>query len=420
MASFQGLRNFVSEAVPDYAIIRGVVYPGHEKAPYTPSGMAFRGCVSYKPKEDRLQCHECGEWFDSLSAHIRGSHKPLSVADYKTKHCLRQSTSLINRRMQSALAAAARPEGQAALRVYRQTPEYKESSRRGGASHPKGRGSRFAYHYEARNEKGTCNAQLVVRIAEVVKEFGITPSIKEFESRGIHLYSILDSFDVKNVAELMDKLGFGRCVNKGNSKPAISDADLLDGLRDFYVRRGRLPGTREFGQGALRARSLYCKRFGSIRSSFALAGLELVASRRDLGPRCSAEEILRRVAAFCAAHDRLPKLKDFGSEALPFSGSVLRNRFGSIALAAEAAGAEVPDLHKPRHGRWNAGSSIPKTAEFIRAKWQEWCDQHGEPPSITAIRGGGLGVCAQTVYKHFGTVRPAELLERISKTLAAA
>jgi hypothetical protein len=339
---------------PEWVMIKGIVYPGREKEPYVPSGFGVRGALSYDLSKDLLRCHECGKWFESVASHLRMVHPSLSARDYKHKHWLRQSTSLVNRRIQAALSSACRP---LAERRARELPaDFATVTRSvGDQSHSR---------YEQRNLRGTCHAQILKRIADLVAAHGETPGSQVFAQAGIHLASLFDAFAVKSVPDLMEKLGHGKCAKRsghGSSggKQKYSDADLTESLRDFYVSRKRLPREPEFGHGMLPGYSVFTKRFGSIAQAYAEAGLTRVVLGQ-MYTRKTDSDLLQALRAFFNAEGRLPKITEFSSPALPFSQSLLRNRFGSTGAAMEQAGLMLTesDRRRYRQGRWNGRSPI--------------------------------------------------------------
>lgn len=393
--------------VPDFVLMRGVVYPGHEKAPFVASGLGIRGCLSYKPSEDLLQCHECGKWFESLAAHIKGGAHGISVRDYKTRHWLRQSTPLVNRRIQRSLAEKCRPASPATMAKIRGV----------GTSTPTGAvNGRTRSRYEQRNEKGTCHAQLVSKIDEVIRDCGTTPPAGEFAKRGIHLATLLDSFNVMGIPQLMESLGYRK---HERAKRGPSAEQLLEALRDFYVKRQRLPKESEWSHGGLPPQSTFRKVFGSTAAAYQKAGLSLVAGgSQGFRKRVTDTEMLAALRGFYSLNKRCPLLKDFGTKALPINACTVRNRFGSVRLGLEAAGIEIDQAASRRwaHGRF--AGSIDR--ESIKESLFLYCEEHdGTLPTVELIRAGILGASAQTVYKLFGTIRPEKLMKLAEGRVAA-
>ena len=76
-----------------HVIIGGIVFPWAAKAPYTPSGYSTLGAMEFNQNENRLRCHMCGEWFQSVGCHVRAS-EGITAAQYRRDHGLRHVTSL--------------------------------------------------------------------------------------------------------------------------------------------------------------------------------------------------------------------------------------------------------------------------------------------------------------------------------------
>lgn len=345
---------FMASEVPEWVFIKGVVYPGREKAPFVASGLGVRGALSYDPSKDLLRCHECGAWFQSVASHLRKAHPSISAHEYKHKHWLRQSTSLVNRRMQASLASACRPLAECRAEAL---PGLPKSS---------GPHDRSRSRYELRNLKGTCHAQLLKKVQEIVQAYGETPGAQVFARAGVHLPSLFDAFAVTTVPDLMAAMGYGKIAKKsgiGSSggKKQYSDADLAGCLRDFYVARKRLPKEPEFGFGMLPGYATFTKRFGSIAQAYAEAGLTGVSFGQMYGRKTDAD-LLQALRSFVEAHGRCPRVADFGSATLLFSQSLLRNRFGSTGAAMKVAGIALSESDERRYsqGRWNGRSLRPR------------------------------------------------------------
>jgi DNA-binding CsgD family transcriptional regulator len=256
--------------VPEWVSIRGVVYPGHEKAPFVKSGYGALGCLTYQPDEDLLQCHECGQFVPNLAWHARNEHE-MSAGVYRVTHGLRRITPLVNHQISEMYRVARiRPTGgRDPAKAERRKPDRKRG-RRGGPD-------LNSLKYELRNQRGTCHAQLVSRIKELMHD-GQMPTWAELRKVGIHKKSVFYAFNVTSIEELGAKLNL---VSPSANAEQVKNY-LLEAIRDFYVQRGFLPRYSEFGMGALPARSVFKKHFGSVRASMVAAGFGLVLGR--LGP----------------------------------------------------------------------------------------------------------------------------------------
>jgi hypothetical protein len=78
-----------------YVILLGHVFNYEDKAPFVQSGQSIRGAIEYDKDNDKLKCHECGEWFDAIWSHSFQAHG-IHSREYKVKHGLAQSASLVS------------------------------------------------------------------------------------------------------------------------------------------------------------------------------------------------------------------------------------------------------------------------------------------------------------------------------------
>lgn len=318
------------DQVPSWVMMRGVVYPGHEKAPFVKSGYSTHGAIAYRPDDDTLQCHECGGWYQALATHIAKGHR-MSTRDYRTKHGLRLGTSLCGRQLQDFhRTTIARPDGPRAID--------RERLARMRAVARKSKPS--TVNHEQRNERGACRAQLIERLKRAHRELGHTPTHREMAERGIHLSSVLDLFNVATPTELIARIGL--IPNPRGFQSEYTSEYLLDALRDFYVARNRVPKTKEFDCGPLPSRSVYKSRFGSLAKAYAAAGLALAAKKpKEVRQRLTAshtrDSLVRAVREFLDANGRLPKHGEFGKGRLPHR-QVFRHHFGTLLDAYKTAG----------------------------------------------------------------------------------
>lgn len=264
----EAMKRLLLASIPDFVRINGVVYPGLEKGPFVASGKGVLGAIAYSPKEDLVQCHECGAWFESVAAHLRLGHS-MSGAEYKRKHGLRQRTGLINERLKQ-LHRAHNADGRSRL-----ITNYEGTRRRSHVS------SQADHMYETRNETGRCTAQLIATLRRIKEELGRTPTTGELAARGLHHATLMHGFNVKSLAEVfrMTSLAYPNgSTSNGSGSPGKEYC--IESLRDFHSARKRLPLQHECGTGGLPTYKTFLLRFGSIWKAFEEAGLGAVALAR--------------------------------------------------------------------------------------------------------------------------------------------
>lgn len=244
--------------------INGKTFLYKQKAPFVASGVSILGAIEYDAVEDKLRCHECGQWFEFLASHVVSKHG-MSARDYKRRHGLRLKAALVSDRMRLANArfnsrtdnvarlALVRPEHELLVRAVRET--------RGG-------------RYEVRNERGTCAAQLLARIRVVAERQG-TLNRDELRRAGISVGSCFEVLGVRDFKSLAELAGFAISPNRR----AYTKDLMVEMLRNFYVRFRRLPHKTDFRRGLLPWPATIWKHFGSMAAAYEAAGLGKVARR---------------------------------------------------------------------------------------------------------------------------------------------
>lgn len=131
-------------------------------------GYGYEGAVLFDGETDKIQCHLCGHWFGSLSAHITARHK-MNVSDYKEMVGLRQSTALVNDTVREKLIKTGMDKRMRNLcnrKGKKMSEETKEKIRQTNLRKKELR--------EEQNHYGTCPAQLLDRLRKATEENGGT------------------------------------------------------------------------------------------------------------------------------------------------------------------------------------------------------------------------------------------------------
>ena len=174
-----------------HVMIRGQVFGSANKAPFAASGVSVFGAVEYDYARDVLRCHECGEWFKSLSNHIgHGSHE-MSLRDYKGRHGLRLITALVSKTHteKKSKAAFVSRNGDIANSMLHRDP-----------SKPIARALSINQS-EERNEFGRCPAQMYFKIMRLSVEVNGTPTVTQLKAAGISPSTFFRSLGVKTLTE---------------------------------------------------------------------------------------------------------------------------------------------------------------------------------------------------------------------------
>ena len=92
-------------------------------------GFGYQGVLALDGDLDKIQCHFCGDWFGTLSHHLRREHA-MSVHEYKTAVGLFSKTALISEGMRNKLVASGLDKRLQNLRANRShSPETREKIR---------------------------------------------------------------------------------------------------------------------------------------------------------------------------------------------------------------------------------------------------------------------------------------------------
>lgn len=257
----------------EQVLIRGKVFLYKQKAPFVPSGKSVLGALEYREADDKVRCHECGEWFISLSQHLGKSHA-LLAADYKKRHGLNLTASLCGLRLsavfsrrskrtisQSPISPAQRSEW---LRkaVIARADKYRGSTMRAD--------SRAS---ELRNESGTCQAQLLGKIREIAEKLGRTPTQADLHNGGISVRSAQLALGVHSLPEVLALAGMAPKRSYGDTY-RYTPQMLIELLRAFTVKYGRTPTVHDVQKFKLLPDyGTFKRHFGSMRAAYQAAGV---------------------------------------------------------------------------------------------------------------------------------------------------
>ena len=146
-------------------------------------GFGFMGVLAEDSESGKLQCHECGQWFEQLPTHYSIKHG-MSGKDYRKKFGLLDSTALKSKRIrliQSQVMIDFRATGDKRfLRKFKRNNV--EAANRKGK--PKA--------VESQNKYGVCDLQIMTKIISLGKELGKTPTLCDVKNKyGNSMMSLL-------------------------------------------------------------------------------------------------------------------------------------------------------------------------------------------------------------------------------------
>lgn len=227
-------------------------------------GFGYMGTLAMNEERTHVQCHICGNLYKSVGGHLR-LHR-ISSEDYRKEFGLGITTALIGEE----------------YRLERQRSAVKNLGGKGLPKHLEGFNAKFKSgeikrkghvpSLEWRNRKGLCPDQVLEKILDLKEKLGHVPSQEEFiaEHKGRYLASI--KFQHGSWIKAVHKLG----LQSADELRRVNTAKLIDDLRDFYERNGRIPMTSDFNRGLLRDKTVYIRKFGSLNNARLEAGMNAV------------------------------------------------------------------------------------------------------------------------------------------------
>jgi hypothetical protein len=266
----------------EYVLIKGKTFLYKQKAPFVPSGVSVQGALEYDEATDKVKCHECGEWHLALGKHLSWRHG-MKALDYRKKHGLVNKASLCGLRNHAKRSESMQKIDKSkfmaagvAVRKKALANAHKVLSENGKSG-----------HFENRNIKGTCQAQILETLQELHKKLGRTPSEKDMYDHNLSKGSVLLSLNTKTIGAAMSLAGM--LPNKRGSvfAPGLEAAKkkntkytkplLVELVRDFYTKHGRIPSVADADMGLIPQQCNFIYHFGSMRAVYEAAGLAKVA-----------------------------------------------------------------------------------------------------------------------------------------------
>lgn len=247
------------------------VYPpfkGVEPYMENENGIGYQGVILYNEVEDKIQCNECGEWFDNVGNHARLAHG-IVAREYKDKNSLLYKTALVTPRLSRIFSKNA-------VARYKSNTNWGKRGRDIGHRRSKleqvktGKNASLVSRNKRnfQNAIGLCPAQIVQQLVIVRDELGKT-SFKEVKMTDIYklnkrLYSALIT-RYRSVSAITKFYGLAETNGK-----QYQDSELIAVLRNFVRQHKRLPKSAEMNCSP----TTWVNRFGSWKGAMVRAGLD--------------------------------------------------------------------------------------------------------------------------------------------------
>lgn len=303
----------------------GAVYFYNYKEPlmrfedvYGEPGYGFQGALIFDCEEDKIQCHFCGEWFDTLQHHIRREHN-MDAAAYKKAVGLNKTTALISEGHRAKLIAANHGKRLKNLRNHK-------GSKRSMATREKIRQTLKENRAEQQNLRNTCPEQLIDRLLNLHAKLGRTPTTDECPFIET-LKKVYGSYsNACAMAGIIPR-------KPGQTIPKWTKDRIVKEVHEFITRNGKAPNTVDMPKVLAAA-----KRNGwtkdVFREAFAMGG-KYIPEKRAF--RYTKEELLDFLRTFEKTNGRKPSYSDARRKLIPHLSRYSYN-FGSWQNALKLAG----------------------------------------------------------------------------------
>ncbi len=280
-------------------------------------GYGFMGALVFDTESKKIQCHFCGEWFNTLGNHLHREHA-MTADFYKQSVGLNKSTALVNEEIREKLIA--RHNGAENLRPnIKHTEETKE----------KIRATLKENRLEKKNVAGTCPAQLLERLTRLYDKLGRTPLQKEISFLEA-LKTTYGSLENACIACGIPYRKPGQNISY-KTRTKWSYKYCCETVREFYDKNNRFPKTKEI-KGIDHALLKY-GRVNIFKDAIALDGRFRKSIKRF---RYTKQELLNFLSSFEKIHGRKPSYSDCKRGLLPCLSRYSYN-FGSWKTALEMA-----------------------------------------------------------------------------------
>lgn len=183
------------------------------------TGFGFKGVIIEDFESGKIQCSECGKWFEQLPTHLHLTHN-MTGFEYRQKFGLLQSTALKSKKLrlnQSKVMQKLRRKNPQNNYSFVKDNEYAANRK----NKPKA--------VESRNKYGVCDLQLMERIIELRNELGKTPTLTQLRDRYGAVIMTNLALRFGSYVKLCKDMGFE--PNISNHNPKYSREYFIDKIK---------------------------------------------------------------------------------------------------------------------------------------------------------------------------------------------
>lgn len=211
------------------------------------TGFGFVGVVAEDFKTEKLQCSECGKWFEQLPTHYSVAHK-MTGEQYRAKFGLLNSTALKSKSIrlaQSALITKMQKDGRMNLgnRKNRNGKSYGFTKKNELAGNRKG----IKKAVESQNKFGQCDLQIMTKMIALGKKLGKTPSLVDIKKEyGGGVISIMHVRYGSYIQYCKDYLKMEPLYSRYNPRPENFWKNSLLAMGKKALKKGKTPKAKGF------------------------------------------------------------------------------------------------------------------------------------------------------------------------------
>jgi hypothetical protein len=242
----------------------------YDEKGYERSGKSLKGALEVSNDNNMVRCHECGDWFENLAAHVRYEHD-IKARDYKASHSLSLGTALVGDAVRLQMVVKAMKQAKTGCKNMQAARAKKAAmiaAGTGGNIVPKGltRGG-------VANLKGNCAVQLTNDLKVLADRLGRCPTVKETEGAGICYGAVRHRFGT--IQKALATVGVKVVAHENGGAPSWYTKDqLIEMLKAFQQRHKRQPCQSDLRRGLLPSGCTFVNHFGSLNNALVKAGMQ--------------------------------------------------------------------------------------------------------------------------------------------------
>lgn len=285
-------------------------------------GYGFQGALIFDGSTEQIQCHLCGQWFDSLGHHLNKEHA-MTAGKYKEIVGLNKNTALINEKTRAKFIASGLEKRKKNLQNQKGMVRSLATRRKISATLKQNRN-------EQKNLRNTCPEQLLERFVRLVEKKGFVPGTKD-KDFGFYDTLMKTYGSMKRVCEIT---GYpyrtpGKNIDAKYQK--YPETLCVGKVRDFYDSNGKIPTRRDLEVGVWN-KILRLGKKKIFHQAMKLDG----RYRKEIRRRYTKDELLEFLRSFERINGRRPSYSDCKRGLLPHLSRYSYN-FGSWKNALKQA-----------------------------------------------------------------------------------